>query len=112
MTSQGSAYARFRRACANGNVTIVRAEAAELDQIGLADAAMILLVILRSEPETYQRAAIRWLAKLCQEARDVDLVSVAQAATALESLPRETGARPTLAELCKEAGEWQAARVF
>lgn len=37
MTSQGSAYARFRRALERGNLLHVRAAAAELPQVPLED---------------------------------------------------------------------------
>ena len=38
VTSQGSAYGRFRRALDGGNVTIALAAAAELDWVSLPDA--------------------------------------------------------------------------
>jgi hypothetical protein len=43
VTSQGSAHARFRRALATGNPLLVRAAAAELGSISLADALSICL---------------------------------------------------------------------
>jgi hypothetical protein len=76
--------------------------AAELPHIGLADAAAIVLVIQRAEPERYERAAIRWLAKLATEA-DVGLAGIAEAAIALEALPDEPGARGQLAVLRVDA---------
>ena len=100
-----------QRALQIGNPMLVRAAAAELPRIGLADAAAILLVIERAEPARYERAAIRWLAKLAAEA-DVDLAGLVAAAIALEALPRELGARGQLAEVCRSAGLGDAARVF
>jgi hypothetical protein len=111
VTSQGSPYQRFRRALQTGNPMLVRAAAAELPRIGLADATAILLVIERAEPERYERTAIRWLAKLAAEA-DVDLAGIAAAAIALEALPQEPGARGQLAEICRSACLPDAARVF
>src|SRR5438045_162077 len=103
MTSRGSPYQRFRRAVQIGNPMLVRAAPAELPRIGLAEAAAILLVIERAEPERYERTARRWLAKLTAEA-DVDLAGIAAAAIALEALPQEPGARGQLAEVCRSAG--------
>jgi hypothetical protein len=41
MTSQGSAYSRFKRALATGNPLLIRSTAAELPRIELADALAI-----------------------------------------------------------------------
>ena len=53
MTSQGSAYARFRRALATGNLTIIRAAAADLPQIRLddVDEARAAFALMREAPE-------------------------------------------------------------
>jgi len=113
MTSQGSPYARFQRALATGNLNVVRAAAAELPRIGVAEAASILLVILRAEPHQYERAAVRWLGRLCLERKRVALADLTRAAAALVALPeRPEAARPLLAEVCSRAGQEQAAAVF
>jgi HEAT repeat protein len=113
MTSQGSAYARFQRALATGNLNVVRAAAAELPRIGVAEAASILLVILRAEPQQYERAAVRWLGRLCLERKRVELADLSRAAAALVALPeRPEAARPLLADVCRRAGQEQAAAVF
>ena len=113
MTSQGSPYARFQRALATGNPNVVRAADAELPRIGVAEAASILLVILRAEPHQYERAAVRWLGRLCLERKRVGLTDLSRAAAALVALPeRPEAARPLLAEVCSRAGQEQAAAVF
>lgn len=114
MTSQGSPYTRFRRAVDGGNMLIIRAAAAELPRIGVEHAAAMLLVIERSEPANYERAALRWLAMLCQERGSrIDLLGVAQAAAALAALPsRRPAACAALAAACERAGLQDAARVF
>jgi hypothetical protein len=113
MTSAGSPYARFQRALATGNLNVIRSAAAELPRIGVAEAASILLVILRAEPEQYERAAVRWLGRLCLERSRVDLADLSRAAAALVALPERPGsARPLLAEVCSRAGQEQAAVVF
>jgi hypothetical protein len=113
MTSEGSPHSRFQRALATGNLHVVRAAAAELPRIGVAEAAAVLLVIARAAPEAYPRAAIRWLGKLCLERSNVALADIARAAAALEALPGDaTGALEGLAAVCERAGLPAAARVF
>jgi hypothetical protein len=113
MTSSGSPYARFQRALATGNLNVIRAAAAELPRIGLAEAAAILLVILRAEPSQYERAAVRWLGRLCLERSRVELADLSRAAAALGALPeRPDAARPALEEVCRRAGQERAAAVF
>lgn len=112
LTSSSSASQRFRAALAIGNPRLVRSAAAELPDIGIAEAAAILLVVERTEPENYERTALRWLAKLSSEGQDVDLSCVAQAATALEALPHHPDARASLAEVCRKARLPEAASVF
>ena len=65
MTSQGSAYARFRRALNTGNLTLIRNAAAELPRVDLGDALAICVAISQAEPERFERAALRWLARFC-----------------------------------------------
>src|SRR5919197_516124 len=89
VTSQGNAHSRFRRALQTGNLLLIRAAAAELPRIALGDAAAILLVIEERDPDAYERAALRWLARFCQEARNVGLEDVATAAAALENCPSQ-----------------------
>jgi hypothetical protein len=113
MSSSGSTYARFQRALATGNLGVIRAAAAELPRIGVAEAASMLLVIVRAEPDQYERAAVRWLGRLCLERKRVDLADLSRAAAALVALPeRPDCARPLLAEVCRRAGHEQAAAVF
>jgi hypothetical protein len=111
-TTSHSAARRFRRALASGNPRLVRSAAAELPVIGIAEAAAILLVIERTEPDNYEHAALRWLAKLATAGPHVQLRVIAQAATALQALPHQPTARSTLATLCTTAGLPNAAAVF
>jgi hypothetical protein len=112
LTSSSSASQRFRAALEIGNPRLVRSAAAELPDLGIAESAAILLVIERTEPENYERTALRWLAKLSSEGQDVDLSCVAQAATALQALPHHSDARASLAEVCRKARLPEAASVF
>jgi hypothetical protein len=113
MTSSGSPYARFQRALRTGNLVLIRAAAAELPRIGVAEAAAMLLVILRKDPQQYERAAVRWLGRLCLERGRIGLDDLSRAAAALDSLPdRPEAALRQLADVCRRAGQGQAADVF
>src|SRR3954453_3046504 len=109
MTSSGSPYARFQRALATGNLNVIRAAAAELPRIGVPEAAAILLVILRAEPSQYERAAVRWLGRLCLGPPGTEPPARAQAAAALGARPeRREAARLALADVCRRAGQERA----
>jgi len=101
MTSQGSAYGRFRRALERGNLQLVRAAAGELPAIRLDDALRVCLLIRDRDPERYERAALRWLARFAVEARDATLADVHAAVQALARLPSDPDeAMSDLQRLC------------
>jgi hypothetical protein len=105
MTSQGSPYARFQRAPRIGRLPLVRAAAAELPQVGLEDALQIVWLIERQDSERYERAAVRWLARLCLEAPTVGIMDLREGMLAFEAAPANPdGARQALAELCRAHG--------
>src|SRR4051812_50179434 len=64
---RGSPYVRFKRALATGNLSLVRAAAAELPAIDLGDALAICLLMSDRDDERFERAAVRWLARLALE---------------------------------------------
>ena len=86
---KGGSYTRFRRALDTGNLTLVRAAAAELPRINLDDALRICLLVRGADPAYYERAAIRWLGRLCFERPDVTLTELRLALVAFERLPEE-----------------------
>jgi hypothetical protein len=98
MSSQGSAYARFRRAVDSGNLFSIRAAAADLPEVQLHDALAILPVIAEKERGKYERAACRWLARFALE-REPGLEEIGEALAALERLPDHPPARWVLADL-------------
>jgi hypothetical protein len=103
VTSDGSAYGRFRRALEMGNETLVLAAARELPHIALDDALRICLVLRDSDRVRYQRAAVRWLGRFALEAHGVTIETLRQAADALELLPTSTaGAMERLQVLCAQ----------
>jgi hypothetical protein len=59
VTSQGSAYPRFRRALDRGNVTDALSAASELQFVGLAEALEFTLLLAEGEEARYERAALR-----------------------------------------------------
>ncbi len=99
MSSQGPAYARFRRALKTGNLTLIRNAAAEIPRVDLGDALEVCAAIRRAEPERFERAALRWLARFC-ERRDATVAQVQAAAWAFDNLIDEPAALETLQRLC------------
>jgi len=106
------AHRQFKAALVGGNPREVRRAAAALSAVSLADAAGILLVIERTEPENYERTALQWLARLAGEASHSDLRTMARAAEALATLPSRTAARAELACICHDLSLPEAAGVF
>jgi hypothetical protein len=92
VTSEGSAYGRFRRALDTGNARIALAEAADLGHVGLADAVELLLLILDAEPSRFERAALRWHGRYCREVTDVDLAEAQAVLACLAGLRGERAA--------------------
>jgi hypothetical protein len=84
--------------------------AAELPRIDLGDALAICLVFLAHEPHAYDRAATRWLGRLCLE-RPIGVRDAQLAAAALDALGRgaDEGAH-ALRVLCERLNLEQAAR--
>jgi hypothetical protein len=101
MTSQGSPYSRFRRALKTGNLAIIRAAAAELPHVDLGDALAVCLAIRDAEPQRFERAALRWLARFCVERPAATVADVRVAASAFERMGRDPdGALEVLRRLC------------
>ncbi len=101
MTSEGSAYARFRRALEVGTPLMVRAAAGELQRVGLDDALAICLVFLDGEPDSFPRAAARWVARLTLE-QPVALIDANLALASLGALQygNQRAGAESLIELC------------
>jgi hypothetical protein len=110
VTSQGSAFARFRRAVAAGNATVALAAATELPRLGLED-ALALVLVLTTDLGRFDRAATRWVARFVLETRGVGADEAQLALAALRALrgpEREVGAR-ALVGLCRLRGLDRAA---
>lgn len=70
VTSEGSAHTRFRRAIAVGNGSAAYAAATELPPLQLPD-ALALTLLLADDPELFERACVRWVARFTLEVRGV-----------------------------------------
>jgi hypothetical protein len=75
----------LRRALATGNLTIIRAAAAELPRIEKGDALAICMAIRAAEPENFERAALRWLGRYAVE-KAGSVTDALAAATAFEGM--------------------------
>ncbi len=105
MTSDGSAYSRFRRALDAGNELLVIAAARELPRVGLADALRVCLLFRGGEADRYERAAVRWLGRFALEARGATIEDLRTAADALDALPHHPHeAMERLQHLCLARG--------
>jgi len=91
MGNAGSPYPRFQRALASGNLQLIRAAAAELPHVELGDALAVCLAIREAEPERFERAALRWLARYAvEQAGSVAEVKVAaEAFTVMVQRPED-----------------------
>jgi hypothetical protein len=100
VTSQGSPYARFKRALATGDLDVIRLAAAELPRVRLDDALRICILLV-PDSVRYQRAAARWLGRFCLEAKTATLDDVDAALTALQELPELPDSANVLGRLCR-----------
>jgi hypothetical protein len=86
----GSTSAEFERACRGGLVDIAVLVSRELPQpLTLGVAALELVALFaRADDPRFDRAAVRWLARLAAE-KPVTLAGLRLAAEALQQLPDE-----------------------
>jgi hypothetical protein len=99
VTSQGSAYARFRRALDRGNVTEALSAATEIQIVGLVEALELTLLLADREPPKYERAALRWHARFVREEAGVDVAESQAVLALLGAIPAHRTAAGALAEL-------------
>lgn len=95
MTSDGSAYARFKRALLTGNPGIILPAAAELEQIALDDALRILVVLAEKRHPRFDKAAARFAARVTIERRldPVEAHAVLALAQSMPEAPESLGLR-------------------
>ena len=81
-------------------MAIIRSAAGELPHVDLGDALAVCVVIHSAEPDRFERAALRWLARFCVERSEATLTEVQAAAWAFENITDEPAALETLQRLC------------
>ncbi len=110
---KGSPYERFRRALASGNLRLVHTAALELPKVHLEDALAICLLMGRQGDERYDRAAVRWLARLSLETPRVTLDDLRRGLVAFDALPMNPdAARQELDALFAQLGLTGPAQVL
>ena len=101
MTSQGTAYGRFRRSLDAGQVLSALAAAAELPAVTLEDALELCLLLAEEGHDRYLGAARRWLSRFAEE-RGPSINEILMAGSAfaeLAEIPSSPVARDTLRQL-------------
>ena len=73
MTSQGTAYGRFRRAIKRRQLFHAELAARELGRLTLADALDLLTLIAAEDRSRFDRAALRWHSRFVSEAKGLKL---------------------------------------
>ena len=105
MTSQGSAYSRFRRSLDNRSLTNALAAAAELRPLPLSDSLELLLLVAEKDAERFPRLALRWHGRLCREHNlSLEEAIAVLAALVLLGGERKQNAAYALAELLSRRG--------
>jgi hypothetical protein len=86
VTSQGTAHGRFQRAVQRGHVDAAEMAAREIGSLSLLDALTLVVLYARTGSRKFEPAAVRWVARLALEGRDVGLNDVQLATAALACL--------------------------
>lgn len=94
---------RARAAIDSGNLGFLIRNARDLPRFRLKDALDICVLYVDQDIDRYEAAAIRWLVRFAQEAKNVSLGDIETAAQALDALPEQPErATERLNELCAE----------
>ncbi len=98
-------YAMFRDALASGDLERVMQMARNLGRSVRLDDALRICLLVRDEPERFQRAAVRWLGRFALEGRGIAIADLQEAADALDAMPgHPAAAMERLAALCVDHG--------
>jgi hypothetical protein len=107
VTADDSPLTRFQRAIQHGAVMNAEAAARELGRLDLGDALALVELYAAKRDVRFERAALRWHARLTQEVGRLTLEEAALALNALLTLDRLHGdgtAQGALAALCRRHG--------
>lgn len=88
VTAQGSPLTRLRRALAGGDLLAARVAASDLPHVGLDEAAALLVLIAREDPEKLDAAAVRFLGRACLERSFITLSDAQLLVACLAQLER------------------------
>jgi hypothetical protein len=101
VTSPGSPHGRFQRAVERRNVLLAEAAARELGRLSLIDALSLVALYAATGSPKFEPAAVRWLARLAVEGRNVTIGDLQLAAAALGGMKgrRRAQAKRTLVAL-------------
>lgn len=92
----GSPHAAFRRAIEARNLTRALAEARDLPQISLVDAAELVVLAAEQHGPSFERWAGRWAARYALEETNVTLDEAQLVLAGLAGLRQQTDRRPPL----------------
>jgi hypothetical protein len=119
--SEGSPYARLRRALDHSNLTEALAAAGDLPHVGLVEALELVLLVCDRAPEKYERAVLRWCVRFVRETPGVSLADAQAILALLALLPtrREQAAhalsdllyRRGLERACEALNAWASRRA-
>jgi hypothetical protein len=91
----------FRDALASGDLDRVMQIARNLGQSVRLEDALRVCLLVRDEPDRFQRAAVRWLGRFALEGRAIAIADLQEAADALDAMPgHPAAAMERLAALC------------
>ena len=82
-----------------GNVTEALSSASDLEFVSLAEALGLTLLLAESQPEKFERPALRWHARFLSEVKNVDLCESLAVLALLVAIPANRLAASALAEL-------------
>jgi hypothetical protein len=86
VTAQGSARTRFNRAVERRSVALAEDAAREMGRVSVREALALVVLYASVDDAKFERAAVRWLARLATERSDVTVQQLALAATAFLEL--------------------------
>jgi len=102
VTAQGQPLTRYRRALERRHIFGAELAAREMSCVSLPDALGLLALYASDGSPKFDKAAIRWIARLALETDDLKLADLQLAAAALQALPRRPdSALHVLAELSR-----------
>jgi hypothetical protein len=99
VTSQGSAFMRFRRALDQRKATEALSAATELQFVGLTEALELTLLLADADQDKYERAAVRWHVRFVHDSKNVGIRESQAVLALLAAIPVNPLAATALAEL-------------